>query len=265
MTFSPRSAIVTGSESGIGRAIAVELAKAGMDVGITWRDDEKSAWDTAAEAELHGVRTELAHIDVAKANAPDVIDDLADRLGGLDVFVNNAGLIDSQPLLEMSDDTWDRTIAVNLTGAFRCIQRAARRMVAAGRGGRLIAVTSINEHQPRIGFAAYSAAKHGLGAVMKTAAIELGIHGITANTVAPGEIATGMTGMEDDDPEARVRHGIPIPRPGDAREIAAAVAFLASPAAGYVNGASWLVDGGILLQGPQGGSHLTNDDWREQG
>jgi NAD(P)-dependent dehydrogenase (short-subunit alcohol dehydrogenase family) len=153
-------------------------------------------------------------------------------------------------------------MATDLDGAFVCIQRAARRMVDQGTGGRIIAITSVHEHQPRVGSAAYDAAKHGLGGLIKTIALELGDHAITANSVAPGEIATPMTGQEDEDPHGTQRPGVPLGRPGDAREIAAVVAFLASPASSYVTGASWPVDGGMLQMGPHAGSHLTSDDWR---
>ena len=134
-------------------------------------------------------------------------------------------------------------------------------MVDQAREGRIIAVTSVHEHQPRVGSSAYDAAKHGLGGLVKTAALELGRHGITVNAVAPGEIATPMTGQTDEDPRTTDRPGIPLGRPGTP-EIAAVIAFLASPQASYVTGASWLVDGGMVQMGPQAGSHLDSDDWR---
>jgi NAD(P)-dependent dehydrogenase (short-subunit alcohol dehydrogenase family) len=263
VSFQPRSAIVTASDSGIGRATAVALASAGIDVGVTWHSDEAGAHDTAAEVRQAGVKAEISHLDTADlAHCGDVIDELADRLGGVDVFVNNAGTGSATPALDMTLGQWRQVVATDLDGAFACLQRAARRMVASGTGGRLIAVTSVHELQPRVGSAAYDAAKHGLGGLMKTLALELGQYGITANCVAPGEIATPMTGQEDEDPHGKHRPGVPLGRPGDAREIAAVIAFLASAQASYVTGANWPVDGGMLQMGPQAGSHITTDEWR---
>ena len=263
MTFDPRRAIVTASDSGIGRATAVALAAAGMDVGVTWHSDEAGAQVTAAEVRNAGRRAEVARLDAADLEqCGAAVDDLVQRLGGIDVFVNNAGTGAAELALDMSVESWRHVVATDLDGAFVGLQRAARHMVAAGNGGRLIAVTSVHEHQPRVGSVAYDAAKHGLGGVMKTLALELGQHGITANCVAPGEIATPMTGQEDEDPRAKDRPGVPLGRPGDAWEIAAVIAFLASPHASYVTGASWVVDGGMLQMGPQAGSHIGSDDWR---
>ncbi len=263
MDFTPRSAIVTAGDSGIGRAVAVALAEAGLDIALTWHEDEQGAKDTAAEVQSHGRRAVIAHLDTSDApGCGDVIDSLIGELGGVDVFVNNAGTGDGTAFLELDYTTWRRTVATDLDGAFVCIQRAARHMVEADHGGRIIAITSVHEHQPRVGSAAYDAAKHGLGGLIKTIALELGGHGITANSVAPGEIATPMTGQADEDPHRTSRPGVPLGRPGDAREIAAVVAFLASPASSYVTGASWAVDGGMLQMGPQAGSHITSDDWR---
>src|SRR5687767_13168107 len=225
--FTPRTAIVTGSDSGIGRATAVALAQAGMDVGITYHSDAEGAEKTAEEVRQVGRRAAVARLDTTELpGCGDVVDSLAEELGGLDVFVNNAGMGANAPLVELSLEDWRQTVAADLDGAFVCIQRAARRMIAAGRGGRIIAVTSVHEHQPRVGSSAYDAAKHGLGGLIKTVAIELAPHGITANSVAPGEIATPMTGQTDEEPSGTERPGIPLGRPGDAREVAAVVAFL---------------------------------------
>jgi NAD(P)-dependent dehydrogenase (short-subunit alcohol dehydrogenase family) len=264
-TDLPRVAVVTGSESGIGRATAVALAEAGCDVGITWFQDEGEAQATAEEVRGTGRRAEVRHLDLTRLpGAADVVDELADALGGIDVLVNCAGTGAAELLLDTDYETWRTVLATDLDGAFLCLQRAARRMVAAGRGGRIVNITSVHEHQPRVGSGAYCAAKGGLGLLTRVAALELAEHGITVNAVAPGEIATPMTGQEDEDPTDPGKHrpGIPLGRPGDAREIAAVVAFLASPAAGYVTGASWPVDGGMLQMGPMAGSHMTSDDWR---
>lgn len=264
MVFTPRTAIVTGSDSGIGRAAAVALAKAGMDVGVTWHEDEEGAKDTAEEVRTLGRKAFTAHLDTTDLPACGrIIDSLAQNLGSLDVFVSNSGTGDGTPFLDLDFATWKQTLDTNLNGAFVCLQHAARKMVDAGREGRLIAVTSVHETQPRVGSAAYTSSKHGLSGLMKVMALELGRYGITVNSVAPGEIATPMTGQEDEDPHGTERPGIPLGRPGDAREIAAVVAFLASPAASYVTGASWPVDGGMLQMGPQGGSHITSADWLE--
>ncbi len=263
MTFKPKYAIVTASDSGIGKATAVALAVRGMDVGITWHTDSDGAEATAEEVRGHGRNAVVAQLDTTdppKCGA--VIDRLAEDLGGLDVFVNNAGTGGSELLVDTDYDEWRRIMCADLDGAFVCLRQAARRMVKAGNGGRLIAVTSVHEHQPRVGSGPYDAAKHGLGGLMKTFALELGQYGITSNCVAPGEIATPMTGQTDVDPHTVKRPGVPLGRPGDAREMAAVIAFLASPESSYVTGASLVADGGMLQMGPHGGSHITSDDWR---
>lgn len=261
--FNPRHAIITGSDSGIGRATAVALAAEGLDVGITWFTDEEGAHETAEEVRSHGRKAVVARLDTRDLDrAGEIIDKMADELGGVDVLVANSGAGASVRFVDMGIDEWREVVATDLDGAFLTLQAAARRMVAAGRGGRLIAVTSVHEHQPRVGSSAYDAAKHGLGGLMKTVALELGEHGITANCVAPGEIATPMTGQTDEDPRGTDRPGIPLGRPGDAREVAAVIAFLASPAASYVTGATYAVDGGMLQMGPQAGSHIESHQWR---
>jgi NAD(P)-dependent dehydrogenase (short-subunit alcohol dehydrogenase family) len=248
-------AIVTASDSGIGKATAVALARDGYDVGITWHEDEDGARDTAAEVRAHAHRAEVRRLDLSDAGTgAGLIHDLADALGGLDVLVNNAGTGDSSPFLEVDLAKWRHILEVDLTGAFVCAQAAARRMVAAGNGGRIINVTSVHEHVPLPGSAPYCAAKGGLGLLTKVMALELGRHGITVNSVAPGEIATPMTGNEDVDPASVDRPGIPLRRPGDAREIAGLIAFLCSPEARYITGSSLVADGGLMLMSAvQGG------------
>ncbi|MFL6139091.1 MAG: SDR family oxidoreductase [Frankiaceae bacterium] len=261
--FRPRRAIVTGSDSGIGRATAVALARAGCDVGITWHEDEEGANGTADEVRAAGRRAAVGRLDLAELPyAADLVDELADQLGGVDVLVNNAGTGISAPFLDVDYDEWRHVLAVDLDGAFLVAQRAARRMVAQGGGGRIVNVTSVHEHAPKVGASAYCAAKGGLGLLTQVMALELAGHGITVNAVAPGEISTPMTGQEDADPHGQERPGVPLRRTGHAAEIAAVIAFLAGPEASYVTGASWVVDGGMTRMGPMAVA-LPDDGWRK--
>jgi NAD(P)-dependent dehydrogenase (short-subunit alcohol dehydrogenase family) len=237
-------AIVTGGNTGIGRATAVALAGGGYDVGITWERDEERAESAVAEIEGLGRRCELRRLDLHESqDGARAVDELAERLGGLDTLVNNAGYGTTTPFLEMELDQWKGVIDVCLTGAFATAQAAARRMAEDG-GGVIVNVTSVHEHIPLEGSAPYTAAKHGLGGLTKVMALELGRHGIRVNAVAPGQIATAMTGQEDVEPRA-IR--VPLGRAGDAREVGALIAWLASDESTYVTGASFVIDGGLSL------------------
>src|SRR3712207_4891557 len=242
-------AIVTASDSGIGQESAKALAESGFDVGIAYKEDKDGAQETLAAVEAAGRRGEVRQMDLTVLpDAASVIEELADSLGDLDVLVNNAGTGDpTGDFLELSYDEWMQVISTNLSGAFLCSQRAASRMAEAGHGGRIINITSVHEHIPRTGASAYCASKGGLGLLTKVMAMELAEYGITVNAIAPGEIATPMTGAEDEDPGTIERPNLPLGRPGHAREIAAWVAFLASEKASYATGASFVVDGGLML------------------
>ncbi|MFB9072788.1 SDR family oxidoreductase [Citricoccus parietis] len=263
--FEPRRIIISGADSGIGKATAVALARTGRQVGLTWHEDRAGAESTAAEVEAAGGTAHVRHLDLADpANGTALVDELAETMGGVDTLVLCSGTGTATRLLEMDLETWQHVLRVDLDGAFCCLQAAARRMVEDGTAGRIVAITSVHEHAPRVGAGPYCAAKGGLGLLVKVAALELAEYGITVNAVAPGEIATPMTGQEDESVvQGKGRPGIPVARPGDAREVAATVAFLCGPDAGYVTGASWAVDGGMLTMGPMAGSHLDSDDWRQ--
>jgi NAD(P)-dependent dehydrogenase (short-subunit alcohol dehydrogenase family) len=249
-----RRAIVTGAGSGIGRATALQLAAAGCDVGVTYRANAGGARQVAAEIRDLGRAAAAVELDLSRPDsAGAAIDTLAHALGGIDVLVNNAGVNRRATVLEETIEGFDRTLDVNLVGPWACAQAAARRMVAAGRGGRIVNVTSVLAFVPLEGGGAYGAAKAGLEALTKVLALELAPHGIKVNAVAPGHTATPMNyGPGDLASESIARPVIPAARAAAPDEIAAAIAFLASPAASYATGASLLVDGGLLLaSGPQ--------------
>jgi NAD(P)-dependent dehydrogenase (short-subunit alcohol dehydrogenase family) len=252
-----RCAIVTGASSGIGKATAVLLARQGYDLGLTWNTDGPGIEGTVDEAGSAGARVAVRQVDLDDPTAgARAVDELADELGRVDVLVNNAGTGASTPFLEHTLDDWRHVLDVDLTAAFLGMQAAARRMVAQGDPGRIVAVTSVHEHVPKVGSSAYCAAKGGLGLLVKVAALELAEHGITVNAVAPGEISTKMTGQQDEDPTTNDRPGLPAGRPGDADEIAHAIAYLASPQASYTTGESLVVDGGLLLMAAEANPRL---------
>jgi NAD(P)-dependent dehydrogenase (short-subunit alcohol dehydrogenase family) len=258
----PRLAIITGADSGMGKATAELLASEGFDVGITYHSDQSGVEDTRAAVEERGQRCFVARQDLASPDTAEVVDRLATELGGVGVLVNNAGTGHSDRILDLGYDTWRTVLATDLDGPFLCAQAAARHMVEAGSGGRIVNVTSVHEHVPRLGAAAYCAAKAGLGMLTQVLTLELGEHGICVNSVAPGEIATPMTGMDESEAYHQERPGNPLGRPGHVNEVASVIAFLASPRSSYLTGTSLTVDGGLTLMAAHGHDQA-GAQWRD--
>ena len=238
-----KTALITGASGGIGGAVAAALHAAGASVALSGTREAP----LRALAERLGER---AHVVAANLSDPAAVDALpkqaAQAMGSVDILVNNAGITRDNLFMRMSDDEWDQVIAVNLTSSFRLARGVLRGMMKA-RWGRIVSITSVVGTTGNPGQANYAAAKAGLVGLSKSLASEVASRGITVNCVAPGFIQTAMTDTLTDEQKGRILTQIPAGRMGSPDDIAAAVLYLASPAAGYVTGATLHVNGGMAM------------------
>lgn len=242
-----RRAVVTGGAVGIGLGIAESLAQAGADVLVV---DLDGAAAEAAARDLKGPgRAAAMEADVV-TDADAIVARAVAELGGVDIFVNNAGIYPNQPILEMPDETVDRVLDINVKGLIRCSRAAAQQMVAQGGGGRIVQIGSIDSFHPSmVGLAAYDTSKGAVLMFTRALALELAPHRINVNGIAPGGITTPGTGAGQLPKEMmdRFTSSIPMGRFGEPAEIGNVVVFLASDASSYMTGEMVVVDGGKLL------------------
>ena len=250
MLLKDKVVLITGGSRGIGAAVAVEMAKQGADVAINSHSGGDAAAEVIAAVEAHGRRCISVEGDVAlPETATAFVNAALEAFGKVDVFVSNAGICPFHAFLDMPAETLKRTMEVNLHGAYFMTQAAANQMVKQGRGGAIVAISSISalvggEFQTH-----YTPTKAGVHSLMQSCAIALGKHGIRCNSVLPGTILTDINKDDLADPAKReyMEGRIPLGRLGQPEDIGGAVAFLASDMAAYVTGAALLVDGGAFV------------------
>jgi|SRR6185312_1103200 NAD(P)-dependent dehydrogenase (short-subunit alcohol dehydrogenase family) len=247
-------ALVTGAGRGIGKGIALELAKAGCRVAVNYITEPDQALATVDEIRQLGVESLAVEADVSVAAAVSaMVDRVVRDLGGLDILVNNAGTQTWKPLLDVTEAEWDLVIDTNLKGCFLCTQAAARHMKDHG-GGSIINIGSGSNKAPFPNLVAYTASRGGIEMFTKVAAVELGPLAIRVNCIAPGAIEVERTKQELPDYAGTWSAITPLRRIGYPLDVARVVAFLASPAASFVSGQTLWVDGGLFSQAPWGKS-----------
>lgn len=247
MNLKGKVALVTGAGRGIGKAIALKLAKCGADVVVNYNGSADKAAQVVEEIKELGVKT-IAY----KANIADfeetqtMMKDIVAQFGRIDILVNNAGITKDNLILRMKESEFDDVININLKGTFNCLKHVSKIMLKQ-KYGRIVNISSISGVNGTVGQVNYSASKAGVVGMTKTLAKELGSKGITVNAIAPGFICTEMTEVLKDDYKEKILEGIPVKRLGQTEDIANAVAFLVSDEASYITGQTIMVDGGLGL------------------
>ena len=247
MLLAEKTALVTGASRGIGRATALELAKAGAKVALNFAGNRAAAEEVAALIEAAGGEALLVQADVGDPAAVDtMIKAVVARFGKIDILVNNAGITRDNLIMRMKEEEWDAVIHTNLKGIFNCT-KAVTRLMMKQKYGRIVNMTSVVGVMGNAGQSNYAAAKAGVIGFTKSMAKELASRNITVNAVAPGYISTDMTASLPEQAKSELQSQIPLQRLGNPEDVAAAVLFLVSPGADYITGQTLHVDGGMVM------------------
>jgi glucose 1-dehydrogenase len=249
MKLQGKNALVTGSNQGIGQAIALKLAEEGANIVVNYRKGREGGEETGNRIRQMGRKCAVIQADVGEIDqARKLVEDGAGALGGLDILVNNAGIEIRASFLDITEADYRAVVEVNMTAPFFLTQAFVRRLVDARKPGKVINISSVHEELPFPHFTPYCMAKGGLKMMMRNLAIELGSCGITVNNIAPGAIETPINRQLMSDPKllGPVLENIPLRRIGQPGDVASLAAFLASPDADYITGSTMYVDGGLL-------------------
>ena len=253
MSLKNKVAVVTGGNSGIGKAIALELARQGTSIVIDYVSHPEATEGLEKQIVSLGGQAIGVQADVSKLpELQGLIETTVARLGRIDIMVNNAGIESRTSVLDTTEEQYDKVLDVNLKSAFFGTQFAARQMIKQGSGGRIINITSVHEDWPMPGNAAYCVSKGGMRMLTRTAGVELAPHGILVVGVGPGAIATPINLSTINDPVLleKLKAAIPLGRIAKPEEIASVVAFLAGDAASYITATTIFADGGIMQSSP---------------
>lgn len=256
MRLEGKTALITGSDSGIGQATAVEFAKEGADVIITWHTDKEGAEKTLNQVEKAGRRGMVLQVDVSEEKeVEEMFDKAIEEFGTIDILMNNAGIDASGTKVEnLSTERWRKAIATNLDGYFFCARRFINHRKKTGGKGKIINVTSVHQRVPRSGAADYDCTKGAILNLTRTLALELAEDGINVNNIAPGMVLTPFNQEAKDNKEVREEQvqSIPMKRAAQPEEIGRLAVFLASSDSDYVTGSTYVMDGGLMQNTGQG-------------
>ena len=242
-------AVITGSSSGIGQAIAVRLAAEGVSVVVNYAGGAQRAEDTRAFIEKSGGKATVVQGDVSKAEDRNrLIEQAYTQFGRCDILVNNAGVEIGQDFWDVTEEAYDKVLDINLKGAFFLSQAFVKRLIDSKQPGRIINISSVHEDMVFPHFDSYSASKGGLRMLMRNLAVELGPHNITVNNIAPGAIITPINKslLNNKEQLQALLNNIPLGRMGTSAEVAGMVAYLASEEAAYITGSTFIIDGGLM-------------------